>query len=61
LDIFEEFKKISKNIKRSFKFKGEYEKGKKLIICVASDRGLAGSFDYLIFKKTEEFLMEIFI
>ena len=30
--------------------------GKKLIIIIASDRGLAGSFDNSIFKKAEEFI-----
>jgi F-type H+-transporting ATPase subunit gamma len=56
LDIFEEItKRYPKTLKEVSNLKVVLQ-GKKLIICVASDRGLAGSFDYLIFKKTEEFL-----
>jgi F-type H+-transporting ATPase subunit gamma len=56
LDIFEEIvKRYPKTLKEVSSLKPVLQ-GKKLIICVASDRGLAGSFDYLIFKKTEEFL-----
>ncbi|GIW65645.1 MAG: ATP synthase gamma chain [Candidatus Parcubacteria bacterium] len=32
------------------------EKGKNLIIVVSSDRGLSGSFDQLIFKKTRDLI-----
>jgi F-type H+-transporting ATPase subunit gamma len=56
LDIFEEIvERYPKTLKEVSKLKA-VSKGKRLIICIASDRGLAGSFDYLIFKKTEEFL-----
>jgi F-type H+-transporting ATPase subunit gamma len=56
LDIFEEiFKRYPKTLKEVLNLKPVLQ-GKKLIICIASDRGLAGIFDYLIFKKTEEFL-----
>jgi F-type H+-transporting ATPase subunit gamma len=57
LDIFEEIvKRYPKTLKEVSNLKPVLQ-GKKLIICVGSDRGLAGSFDYLIFKKTEEFLI----
>ncbi len=56
LDISEEIiKRHPKTIKEITKYKYVLT-GKKLIICIASDRGLAGSFDNLIFEKTEEFL-----
>jgi F-type H+-transporting ATPase subunit gamma len=56
LDIFEEIvRKYPQTLKRVSNLQ-PISKGKKLIICIASDRGLAGNFDYLIFKKTEEFL-----
>jgi F-type H+-transporting ATPase subunit gamma len=56
LDIFEEITKRYPNaLKEVLKLKPVLQ-GKKLIICIASDRGLAGSFDHLIFKKTEELL-----
>jgi F-type H+-transporting ATPase subunit gamma len=56
LDIFEEVLKRHPKTSREFLNLKVNEKGRRLIICIASDRGLAGSFDYLIFKKTEEFL-----
>ena len=56
LDIFEEIiKRHPKTLEKIADLKPKL-KGKKLIICIASDKGLAGSFDYLILKKTEEFL-----
>jgi F-type H+-transporting ATPase subunit gamma len=56
LDIFEEIAKRYPNaLKEVLKLKPVLQ-GKKLIICIASDRGLAGSFDHIIFKKTEELL-----
>jgi F-type H+-transporting ATPase subunit gamma len=39
-----------------FKNKG---KGKTLVIVVSSDRGLAGAFDQIIFKKTESLLEDL--
>ena len=58
LGIFEEVlkrhKKLSKEILKIKIPRG----GKNLIIVIASDKGLAGAFDYAIFKKTEEFLKE---
>jgi len=56
LDIFEEVLKRHPKTSKEFLNLKVNEKGKKLIISIASDRGLAGSFDYLIFKKTEEIL-----
>jgi len=56
LTIFEEvFKRHKKPLKEVLKIKIP-QKGKKLIIVVASDKGLAGAFDYAIFKKAEELL-----
>jgi F-type H+-transporting ATPase subunit gamma len=56
LDIFEEVLKRHPKTSKEFLNLKMNEKGKRLIISIASDRGLAGSFDYLIFKKTEEIL-----
>jgi len=56
LDIFEEILKRHPESSKDILKTRTFSEGKKLIICIASDRGLAGSFDYLIFKKTEEFL-----
>ncbi len=56
LDIFEEILKRHPQTSKKFLNLKINEKGKNLIICIASDRGLAGSFDYFIFKKTEEIL-----
>jgi F-type H+-transporting ATPase subunit gamma len=56
LDLFEEIVKRYPEILKEISNLKPVLQGKKLIICIASDRGLAGSFDHLIFKKTEEFL-----
>jgi F-type H+-transporting ATPase subunit gamma len=56
LDIFEEITKRYPNALKEVLNLKPVLQGKKLIICIASDRGLAGSFDHLIFKKTEELL-----
>ncbi len=55
LSIFEEINKRHKLDISKIKL----DKNKKeLIIVIASDRGLAGAFDYSIFRKTEEFLSD---
>jgi len=60
LVIFEEVLKRHKKLsKEVLKIEAPRE-GKNLIIVIASDKGLAGAFDYAIFKRTEELLKEDF-
>jgi F-type H+-transporting ATPase subunit gamma len=56
LSIFEE---VLKRQKSSLAFEVAPQ-GKTLLIVIASDKGLAGAFDYAIFRKVEEFLKENF-
>ena len=56
LEIFEEILKRHKGL--TIEFIKENPQGKTLVVVVASDRGLAGLFDQMIFKKAEEFLNE---
>jgi len=56
LSIFEE---VLKKQKSSLAFEVAPQ-GKTLLIVIASDKGLAGAFDYAIFKKAEEFIKENF-
>jgi F-type H+-transporting ATPase subunit gamma len=56
LSIFEE---VLNRQKSSLAFEA-VPQGKTLLIVIASDKGLAGAFDYAIFRKAEEFLKENF-
>jgi F-type H+-transporting ATPase subunit gamma len=56
LDIFEEILKRHKSLAKISFFSKNTKGGKKLIVVIASDKGLAGAFDYVVFKKAEEIL-----
>jgi len=56
LGIFEEVLKRHKVLSRKILQIKVPKTGKDLIIVIASDKGLAGAFDYSIFKRAEELL-----
>lgn len=52
-EVYKRHKEVDKFLKEKF---GVLKEGKKLIVVISSDRGLAGAFDKIIFEKAEEVL-----
>jgi len=56
LGIFQEVLKRHRKLSKEILKIKTLPQGKDLIVVIASDKGLAGAFDYAIFKRAEEFL-----
>lgn len=60
ISLFSEIQKRNPSIKKFLKeFVSPYKSNKSLIIVIASDRGLAGSFDKIIFEKTAQLIIDL--